>query len=47
LKSILYVAINRENTMIELKKEVNQLSAELGRPEPYDLKFIEEDKNLE
>ena len=32
--------IDRENKMLELKKEVNQLSRELGREAPYDLSFL-------
>ncbi len=32
--------IGRENRMIELKKEVNRLSKELGRNEPYDMTFL-------
>lgn len=34
------VAIDRENKMIELKKEVNGLSQKLGIPPPYDLSFL-------
>ncbi|HBG61980.1 MAG TPA: hypothetical protein DDX37_09150 [Candidatus Omnitrophica bacterium] len=34
------LTINRETRMIELKKEVNQLSKELGIPEPYDLSCL-------
>lgn len=34
--------IDRENKMIELKKEINKLSKELGKPEPYDLSFLNE-----
>lgn len=33
------VTIERENRMIELKEEVNRLSRQLGRPEPYDVTF--------
>jgi CheY-like chemotaxis protein/uncharacterized protein YeeX (DUF496 family) len=33
------VTVGREIQMIELKKEVNRLSKELGRPEPYDVSF--------
>lgn len=33
------VAVGRELKMIELKKEVNKLSKELGRPEPYESTF--------
>lgn len=34
------LAIDRENEMIDLKKQVNTLCRELGRPEPYDLSFL-------
>ena len=33
------IAVGRELKMIELKKEVNRLSKELGRPEPYESLF--------
>ena len=33
------IAVGREIKMIELKKEVNRLSKELGRPEPYESAF--------
>jgi DNA-binding response OmpR family regulator len=33
------VTVNRESRMIELKKEVNALLRELGRPELYDVSF--------
>lgn len=36
------LTINREEKMIELKKEINHLSKELGRSEPYDLSFLNE-----
>lgn len=35
-------SIGRENVMIGLKREVNALSLELGKPAPYDLTFLEE-----
>ncbi len=35
-------AVGRENRMIELKKEVNQLAARLGEPSKYNLDFVEE-----
>jgi len=35
------ITVGRENKMIDLKKEVNRLSAELGRPAPYDISFAE------
>jgi hypothetical protein len=34
-------AVERELRMIELKREINALSAELGRPPPYALDFID------
>lgn len=39
LKQFKDIAVGREIRMIELKKEVNKLSKELGRPEPYDASF--------
>lgn len=39
LKQFKDIAVGREVKMIELKKEVNKLSKELGRPEPYDASF--------
>ncbi len=33
-------SIGREMAMIELKRQINQLSAELGRPEPFPLDFL-------
>jgi PAS domain S-box-containing protein len=36
------MAVGREQRMIELKREVNQLADELGRDNPYDLSFAEE-----
>lgn len=36
------LAVGREMRIIELKKQVNTLSTELGRPQPYDLSFAEE-----
>ena len=39
LKQFKDVAVGREIKMIELKKEVNKLSKELGSPEPYDASF--------
>ena len=33
------MAVDRELRMIELKREVNALARDLGRPEPYDLSF--------
>jgi len=40
LKTYKSVTLGRENVMIELKKEVNQLSKELGKTAPYDLSFL-------
>lgn len=40
LKQFQELAIDRENTLIDLKKQINALSNELGRPEPYDLSFL-------
>ncbi len=40
LKQFREVTIDRENKMIELKKEINKLSEELGRPAPHDLSFL-------
>ena len=34
--------VGRETRMIELKKQVNKLSAKLGQPEPYYIKAAEE-----
>jgi PAS domain-containing protein len=36
------LAVDREKRMIGLKREINRLSAELGRDEPYNLAFTEE-----
>jgi len=35
------VAVDREIRMIDLKKEINSLAKELGKEEPYDLRFVE------
>lgn len=35
------MAVGREHRMIELKKQINQLSEELGRKPPFDLLFVE------
>ena len=43
LKKLQDITIDRENTLIELKQEVNTLSTELNRKEPYDLNFLDED----
>ncbi|MDD4013980.1 MAG: CHASE4 domain-containing protein [Candidatus Omnitrophica bacterium] len=39
LKQFKDIAVSREIRMIELKKEINKLSKELGRAEPYDSAF--------
>ena len=36
-------AVGREIRMVELKAKINRLSKELGREEPYDLKFAEQE----
>lgn len=36
------MAVGREKRIIELKRQVNELSQELGKPKPYDLSFVEE-----
>lgn len=41
LKEFKDLTVGRENRMIELKKEINRLSEELGRPKPYDISFSE------
>jgi len=41
LKRFKQVTIDRELKMIELKKKINELSAELGRPEPYNFSIFE------
>jgi hypothetical protein len=33
--------VGRESRMIELKREINALCRELGRPAPYDLAFAD------
>lgn len=40
LKLLLAITVDRENSMIELKKQVNTLSLELKRPAPYDISFL-------
>ena len=34
-------AVGRENRMIELKQEINELSLDLGKIPPYDLSFLD------
>ena len=41
LKHYKDVTVGRESRMIDLKREINKLSRELGRPEPYDVTFAE------
>jgi PAS domain S-box-containing protein len=36
------LAVGRELRMIELKRQVNELSEQVGKPPPYDLSFLEE-----
>jgi hypothetical protein len=36
------LAVGRELRMIELKRQVNQLSEQLGKEAPYDVSFAEE-----
>jgi len=40
-------AVDREKKVIELKEEINQLNRELGRPAPYDLSFLPQEKGEE
>jgi PAS domain-containing protein len=42
LQSFNKLAIGREKRIIEMKRRINKLSAELGRDEPYDLTFTGE-----
>jgi len=37
------LAVGREQRMIQLKQEVNELSRQLGKPAPYDLDFLQQD----
>lgn len=41
LKEFKDLTVGRENRMIELKREINKLAGELGRPKPYDISFSE------
>lgn len=41
LKEFKDLTVGRENRMIDLKKEINKLSEELGRAKPYDVSFSE------
>lgn len=40
LQAFKKATVNRENQMIELKREINELSKQLGKPAPYDLTFL-------
>ncbi len=42
LRAISLVTVDREKRMVELKREVNALAAELGRSEPYPLDFVDD-----
>jgi len=46
LENFYKAAIDRENILVELKKQVNQLSRELGLPEPHDLSFLDKETSL-
>ncbi len=35
------MAVGREKRMVELKRKINKLSKELGKDEPYDLSFVD------
>ncbi len=35
------LAVGRQHQMIELKRQINELAAELGRPAPHDLSFLQ------
>ena len=35
------LAVGREERMLELKGQVNELSKALGKPPPYDLSFLQ------
>ena len=37
LDNFIKITVHRENTMIGLKREINDLNAEMGRPAPYDV----------
>lgn len=41
LKEFKELTVGRESRMVELKKEINKLSEELGRPKPYNISFSE------
>lgn len=37
--------LEKEERMIELKVRINQLSKKLGRPQAYDISFLEKEKS--
>ena len=37
------MTVDRENMMIKLKKEINELKKRLGEKEPYDISFFPDD----
>ena len=37
------LSVGRELRMIELKRQINELSEQLGREPPYDISFVGED----
>lgn len=39
LERFTWLAVGREERILELKRRINALSRELGRPEPYDMSF--------
>ena len=36
------LAVGRELRMVELKRQINELSEQLGKEAPYDVSFVEE-----
>ena len=42
LEQFKQVTVDRENRMIELKKQVNKLCEDIGKPSKYDLSFLNE-----
>ena len=47
LERINKLAVDREKRLIDLKREINLLSVELGREESYDLAFASKCKNVQ
>ena len=41
LESFHHLTVGRELRMIELKRQVNELSEQLGKEPPYDLSLLE------